>query len=371
MRKYTLIPVLLLVLVTCNPRENTHNDNSIKVKQTTSADTILRGELGHRIDALLGKEKNNGFSGSVIVAKDNRVILQKGYGWTDSEKTVAVTPGTGFYLASTAKGVTGVVVLLAQQQGLLATSDIIRTYYPKAPEKFLDIPIHDLLIHTSGLSNEYNTFGAITLDENVSLIFNKPPVKNPGFIYTGAGYWLTAAIIENRAGKPYEQFVHDTLFKPANMNNTSFWFEVDDNDKKLYAQKLSKFPPNGIAPNWGFRASSGIVTNIIDLYRYFLAVSTGRLLSKALLAQLFGPHMRLGSGIGIGYGWFTTITARGTTELWSRGGESFGHNSAIRWFKEENLLILILTNCGRLKGEEAEANRTVSDKIQNLIFKKN
>ncbi|MCP5047987.1 MAG: serine hydrolase [bacterium] len=61
------------------------------------------------------------------------------------------------------------------------------------------------------------------------------------------------------------------------------------------------------------------------------------------------------------------VTPGGIFEIWSRGGESFGHNSAVRWFKNENVVILILTNCGQLKGESSEANRTVSNKIRNLI----
>lgn len=369
MIKYTLILVFLIILGSCNQKVNTSTDETNEKNPAIEAEIIIRGDLGHRIDSLLIKEMNAGFSGSVIVSLRNRMILQKGYGWTDSTKSVPITPRTRFYLASTTKGVTGVVTLLAQQQGLLSVSDTLQRFYPNAPAKFLDMTIHDMLIHTSGLSNEYETFGATTPGDNVSLIFNKLPVENPGFIYSSAGYWLTAAIIEKKAGKSYEQYVDDALFKTANMKNTNFWFKVDDNDKNLFAQKLAIFPPNGIAPNWGFRASSGIVTDILDLHQYFQAVSTGRLLSKNNLAQLFGPHIKLGSGIGVGYGWFTSTTARGTLEIWSRGGEAFGHNSAIRWFKQENLVILILTNCGRIEGEDSEANRTVSDKIQNLIFK--
>jgi CubicO group peptidase (beta-lactamase class C family) len=369
MTKYLMILVFLFILGSCNQKVNTNTEEKNSKNQSVKAGIIIRDDLGHRIDSLLLGEMNAGFSGSVIVSKGNRVILQKGYGWTDSTKSVPITPKTRFFLASTTKGVTGVVTLLAQQQGLFSISDTLQKFYPNAPAKFIDMTIHEMLIHTSGLSNKYETFGAITPEENVSLIFNKLPVENPGFIYSSAGYWLTAAIIEKKAGKPYEEFVRDSLFKMAKMNNTNFWFEVDDNDENLFAQKLDIFPPNGIAPNWGFRGSSGITTDIIDLYRYFQAVSTGKLLSKNSLAQLFGPHIKLGSGIGIGYGWFTTTTARGTLEIWSRGGEAFGHNSAIRWFKQENIVILILTNCGQLKGEDSEANRTVSDKIQQLIFK--
>ena len=232
------------------------------------------------------------------------------------------------------------------------------------------VRIHKMLIHTSGLSSEYETFGATQRDENIALLYNVPLEEKDEFNYTGAGYWFTAALIEKEAKVPYEGYVRNNLFQAANMSNSNFWFEVEDDDKTLFAQKLEKFPPNDIKPNWGFRASSGIITNIIDLRRYFLALTTGKLINQQAQKQLFGSHLTLGSGIGIGYGWYTTKTLRGSIEIWSRGGEGFGHNRAIRWFKDENVVILIMTNCGQIEGEDYEANKTVSDKIEYLIFEK-
>ncbi len=370
MLRYSFIIVLLFLLVSCNQKTPPITDKNVATNPQAEANIVISGSLGKQIDSLLQKELDLGFSGAVAVVVKDELVLQNGYGWTDSTKTIPIIPTTKFYLASTTKGVTGVITLLSQQQGLLSTSDSLSKFYPNLPTEYLDITLHNMLIHMSGLSNEYDTFGFVKRDENISLIFNKLPAKVSEFIYTSAGYWLTAATIEKLANMPYEDYVRNKLFEAANMNSTGFWFEVDDTDKNVFAQKLEKFPPNGIEPNWGFRASSGIITNIIDLHNYFHALSTGKLLDEKHLRQLFGPHKTLGNGIGVGYGWFTTTTSRGTTEIWSRGGEAFGHNSAVRWFKDENVVILILANCGQIEGEDYEANKTVTDKIEKLIFNK-
>lgn len=369
MGKCLFIIAFVATLYSCNQKSKTHIKNKI-VENLLSRTQIISDHLGMQIDSLLKKEMDIGFSGSVVVSVNDNVILQNGYGWTDSLKTVPIVPSTKFYLASTTKGFTGVITLISQQQGLLSVFDSLSNFYPNCPKEFSDISIHNMLIHMSGLRNDYETFGSVGLDENVALIFNKLPKEDSSFIYSSAGFWLTAAIIEKVANTSYEEYVHQNLFEPASMSNSSFWFEEDVDNKNLYAQKLKKFPPNDIAPNWGFRASSGITTNIIDLQNYLHALTTGKLLNDESLSQLFGPHKMLGSGIGVGYGWFTTTTSRGTTEIWSRGGEGFGHNSAIRWFKDENVSIIILTNCGQIEGVDYGAYKTVSDKIENLIFKK-
>ena len=48
--------------------------------------------------------------------------------------------------------------------------------------------------------------------------------------------------------------MHKNLLKVANMKNTNFWFEVDEDDKNLFTQKLKKYTPNDLESNWGFRA---------------------------------------------------------------------------------------------------------------------
>ncbi|WP_422080939.1 serine hydrolase domain-containing protein [Ulvibacterium sp.] len=362
MKGNLVIVLFIVILGSCKqkPHINPYHPHSNKL-------TIIQDGLGKRIDSLLLQEIAIGFSGSVVVSVNDKIVLQKGYGWTDSLKSYPIWPSTKFYLASTTKGITGVLTLVAQQKGILKTSDSLSMLNENCLMHFGNISIHNMLVHTSGLSNAYETYGATEREANLELLYTRPLGPKGEFKYSSAGYWLTSAIIEKLSGIPYEEFARENLFKKATMENTDFWFEANEQDKDVFAQKQKKFPPGNLYPNWGYRGSGGITTNIMDLKNYFRALTTFQILTKESLDQLFGPHLTLESGIGIGYGWYTTTTSRGTREIWSRGGESFGHNSAIRWFVDEDVAILILTNCGEIESG-GEANRTVSNKIENLIF---
>ena len=360
--KFTLLPIIIFLISSCS---RSTNDNNV---HNNSEAILIADGFGKRIDSLLQKEVKIGFSGAVAVLVNGQTVLRNGYGWTDSTREFNINPHTKFYLASVTKGFTGVAALVAQEKEYFNLKETpLSNLSPDIPETHASITMHELLIQTSGIPEGFKSFGFDGRDENVAQVV-KVPLESPGeFNYTGANYWLTAAMIESSIGFPYEEFVHSNLFEVSNMEQSGFYFESNDNDPRIFAQKLTKFPPTELAPNWGYMASGGITTNIYDLESYFNSLTSFELLKEKSLNQLFGPHITLNNGIGIGYGWYTSKTKRGTSEIWSRGGEEFGHNCAIRWFKDEDIVIIILASCGAIDGD-IEANRTVSDKIENLIF---
>jgi CubicO group peptidase (beta-lactamase class C family) len=72
-----------------------------------SADTAAQ------IDGILSAEYPAGEPGAaVLVSKDGKVILRKGYGFADTERKAPVTPDTVFRLASLTKIFTGTAVLM-------------------------------------------------------------------------------------------------------------------------------------------------------------------------------------------------------------------------------------------------------------------
>ena len=66
-------------------------------------------------------------------------------------------------------------------------------------------------------------------------------------------------------------------------------------------------------------------------------------------------------------GWYRSTTDRGTTERWSRGENDFGHNAMIRWFVDEDAVIVVVTNAGALDGQEA--SRKISGEIEEILFR--
>ena len=72
--KYRLLIILSIVSLFFYDARGQHNE---------SRDTII-----NHIDNYLNSSVLNGYSGSVLVAKDGEVLLSKGYGWSDRNKKI-------------------------------------------------------------------------------------------------------------------------------------------------------------------------------------------------------------------------------------------------------------------------------------------
>ncbi len=75
-------------------------------------------DLADRIDKYVqGKVDFSKFSGAILVAKNDTIILQKGYGLADREWDVANTADTKFHIASNTKQFTATCILQLAEQG--------------------------------------------------------------------------------------------------------------------------------------------------------------------------------------------------------------------------------------------------------------
>lgn len=176
---------------------------------------------------------------------------------------------------------------------------------------------------------------------------------------------MLAAVVEEVSKEQYERFVERELLRPAKMTETGFWGEVDDLDRQHQAQKLEPVPASLRRANWSRRGGGGIWSTVPDLYKWLRALRDGRVLERAGLYLLMATHVDL-SSTGVGYGWFTSRNPDWGTEIWTRGGESFGHNAVVRWWPESDVVVIVASNAGHALGEEA--NRVVSTALAQIVF---
>jgi CubicO group peptidase (beta-lactamase class C family) len=90
------------------------------------------------------------FMGSVLVARGDHVLFNKGYGFADLEKRIPDTTETKFEIGSITKQFTAAAILLLQEKGLLQIRNPINKYLPDVPAAWNGIAIYHLLTHTSG-----------------------------------------------------------------------------------------------------------------------------------------------------------------------------------------------------------------------------
>lgn len=84
------------------------------------------------------------FMGSVLVARGNDILLNKGYGQADLEWEIANTPTTKFRLGSLTKQFTAASILLLEERGKLRIEDPIKQHLPDVPAAWDAITIYNL-----------------------------------------------------------------------------------------------------------------------------------------------------------------------------------------------------------------------------------
>lgn len=173
-------------------------------------------------------------SGAVTaVATKDKVLHLEATGLADVEGKKPMTPETLFWIASMTKPVTGVAVLMLQDEGKLKVSDPVAKYIPefanlKTPSgKPANLTIAQIMTHTSGLGEAPREAGAKarTLAELVPLFANVPMQFEPGskWSYCQSGINTAGRIVEVVSGMPFDAFLQKRLFDPLGMKNTTFY----------------------------------------------------------------------------------------------------------------------------------------------------
>jgi CubicO group peptidase (beta-lactamase class C family) len=199
-----------------------------------------QSELGPVDEAVATYMREYGAPGlSLAIAKDERLVFAKGYGYANLESDDRMRADTRLRIASISKPITGVAVLQLLEDGKLALDDevfgsngILGTTYGTPDHGYTsgpatNITVHHLLQHTSGWTNRGETYDPMFEHPNKSqddlirwVLDNMPLKEEPGtnYTYLNFGYCLLGRIIETVSGDTYEQYVTDNVLKPAGID---------------------------------------------------------------------------------------------------------------------------------------------------------
>lgn len=301
---------------------------------------------------------------AVAVVDETQVLWAEGFGYTDTDHKTAVTPDTIFSVQSTSKAFTAVSVLLAVQQGLLDLDTPISTYLPEFtinsifeqhPER--KITLRMLLSHTAGLTMEApvgNNFdlGPVKFEDHVKTISDtwlRFPVGT-GYAYSNLGISLAGYILQEVSGKPFAQYVADSLLNPLGMNNSSFDMDKIRANPNRAVGHTGPYPhvplEIPIVPEGGFYTSVNDMTRFIQFHLNQGNFAGKNVLNPALLEEMYTipiPSQGSPEGYALGIARTRWFKARNTTLL-AHGGGGFGFLSDLIWLPELNIGITILTN---------------------------
>jgi CubicO group peptidase (beta-lactamase class C family) len=331
---------------------------------------MVNGELGEKLDIQMRQIADKGFSGVLFVAKNGRIVLEKGYGSADKENKKSYAAETIFDIGSITKQFTGAATLKLEMQGKLKTSDKISKYFKDAPADKADITVHHLLTHSAGLIDVLGRdYDKLSRDEMIKGALASKLQFAPGtkHEYSNLGYSLLAAIIEIITQKPYEKFLRDNLFEPAEMKQTGYvipkWKRENlavgyDKNGKRWGTPLDKtWDKDG--PFWNLRGNGGILSTVGDLYKWHTALEGEKILSKAAKEKYYAPHIAESpEAVSFyGYGWVTQKTKRGTKLIWHNGGNPYFF-ADFRRYVDDNVVVIVATN-SPMKSLEKELGQAI------------
>lgn len=292
------------------------------------------------------------FSGSVLVARDGQIVLDRGYGLANREWGAPNDGDTRFRLGSITKQFTAVAIMILNERGLVDLDAPIRTWVPDAPPSWDQVTVRRLLVHTAGVPNftSFDDFQTTkgqpaTVDSLIARFRDRPLDFQPGEgrKYSNSGYVLLTAVIEKASGQSYAGFLRQNIFTPLAMNDTGY-----DRNADVLPRRASGYTPtaDGVinAAYWDMsipQGAGGLYSTTHDLLKWEQGLFGGRLLSPASLALLTTP-VRDQYAFGV-----FAAKAQGNTTIAHSGGLD-GFNTYMAYDPDRRVTVIVLGNLNGL-----------------------
>ena len=170
-----------------------HNVSIDEVKFNSPKSADLSSSLAAIEKAVELNRRNLKVPGAaLVIVKDDRVVLLKGFGVRDAEKGLPVTPETLFGIGYCTKTFTAMAAVISADEGKLSLDDAPKKFLPdfklRDPEADAKVTLRDLLSHRTGLN----------------------------IMYVAAGEAIGKA-----QNSTWEKVVDSRIFKPLGMNNSN------------------------------------------------------------------------------------------------------------------------------------------------------
>ena len=306
--------VLMAVSLTCALAEMREDADNFFVNTDQKYEKL--------IDRMEKSSHNNSFTGSVLIATEDEIILYGGPKAVTRDGRPA-DMHTTYDIGSCSKLFTAAAVFQLIEAGRLSLDDPIIRFFPEY-ETGRDITVYQLLHMQSGIADYVNdppgfwvNVDERDLDEFMVRSFRDevpeeeffrnlyaaPLLFDPGseMAYSNTNYVLLAVIIEKISGMSLCDYLKENIFDPCGMEHTSSMVAGDETSvPRVFGDLLAA----GIVDENGYtmapvseRGAGGIHTCMADLWAFDKALFSGRLVSAGSLEEIMNFDMDYGCGL--------------------------------------------------------------------------
>jgi D-alanyl-D-alanine carboxypeptidase len=309
-----------------------------------ASDRELVNGVRARVESLAAADQ---FAGTVLVARNGKVLLGGNWGEADRARHKQVGLDTQFRIGSTNKMFTAVAALQLIENKKLSLDGTVGDYWPDYPNREVatKVTIRHLLTHTGGTGDiftpEFNEhrLEIRTLIDYAKLYGERGLEFEPGskFRYSNYGFLLLGILIERVSGVSYYDYVRKHIHEPAGMNSTGSLPEADSVPRRAvgYVPGKNGWEPNTDTLPWRGTPAGGGYSTVGDLLKFAETLTHGKLLSPHWVAEATREQTP-GSRYGFGF--------QAEDSYFGHGGAAPGINGELRIYKKPGHVIAVLSN---------------------------
>jgi CubicO group peptidase (beta-lactamase class C family) len=308
---------------------------------------------------------------AIGVVKDDKIVLNAGYGLRDVEQNLPVTPDTVFGIASVSKAFTSFAMALLVERGQLHWDKPVQEYIPWFRLQDPDangITPRDLVCHRSGLPRHDRAWyqSGASREEIVRRLADLPPSKpfRSFYQYQNMMFVTAGFLVEQITGESWENFIQREVFDRLNMTRSNFSINAMQEMENIalpygrLKDQTTRIPfanVDALGPAGSINSTTTDMLNWLRLHLNQGTCNSQRLISSSGLAECHRQQMviqevfpaslisypELGPR-SYGLGWFLR-TYRGRRMVFHSGGID-GYGSFLSFLPEENIGVVILSN---------------------------
>src|SRR6476646_8620104 len=263
--------------------------------QTNTAADLDAPALDSIVQRVMTRERVVG--ASVLVARGDRILLHKGYGFADLGLEAPTKDETVYHIVGPMLPFTGIAVMQQVERGKLQLDDDISKFIPEFPLQGHHVTIRQLLNHTSGIVDYHYLGDPIeatsrqpkALDEVMALYAGKDWVNEPGkkWDWSISGFQLLVTIVERVTGQAFSDYVQQNIFTPAGVKSTTYCddFTLVHGLSHAYRKFGSSYVPaneNDMAYNADLRFCS----TVGDIHQLWKSIKEKRLIEPKTFAMM-------------------------------------------------------------------------------------
>lgn len=316
--------------------------------------------------------------GAVLIAKDGKIIYEKGFGVADINTKEPITGKTLFNIGSISKTFVAFGILQLAKENKLSLQDDIDKYFPDFKNRVIakKVKIYHLLTHTSGLPDirrvkEDSVFYLTAKDEeNWAAIKPADTLEfEPGerFNYSNPAFNGLALIIEKVSGQKWQDYLKEKIMHPSGMQASTItdgpYPESGVSHGYLYDGEIFFEKDYGEEPTFAASGNGGVWSSVEELWKYEQAIQQHIFLDSLWISRsrniLHFENWKDTLPPFIGLCWF--ISKAGDENMIGHTGSQGGFRADYVWLPEKNVFYVLLCNTPKPMNE-------LRTKVLNIVL---